>query len=251
VANGVALPAGPVYLYAITAGKGSAPRWLSASGIDASGRIAGIPAGAFTAWASAIDARGFAESLERNIENLDWLAEATLRHQNAINAIAATTKETLLPTRFGVIFSNVEALVEDVAHRAKALAQSAKRVAGCEEWGVKVFHMGSPAARATFRTASSGADYLRKKAATLSTDSGYDGAIQSFARDLASVARASSQTGKVSSGQKNLQWQATFLVPMAKRKQWDNVLRRYATEWGAERSIECTGPWPPYSFVSE
>jgi hypothetical protein len=38
---------------------------------------------------------------------------------------------------------------------------------------------------------------------------------------------------------------------MAKRKQWDNVLRRYATEWGAERSIECTGPWPPYSFVSE
>jgi hypothetical protein len=251
VANGVGLPAGPVYLYAITAGKISTPRSLNASGIDASGRITGVPAGSFTAWASAIDAHGFAESLERNIENLDWLAEATLRHQNAINAIAATTEETLLPTRFGVVFSSAEALVEDVARRAKGLAASAKRVAGCEEWGVKVFHVGSPSARAAFKTADSGADYLRKKAAALSTDGASDDAIRSFARALAKVARASSQTGKVSSGQKGLQWQATFLVPTSKRKQWDNILRRYATEWGEERSIECTGPWPPYSFVSE
>jgi hypothetical protein len=28
------------------------------------------------------------------------------------------------------------------------------------------------------------------------------------------------------------------------------VLRKYAQQWGEERSIECTGPWPPYSFVS-
>jgi hypothetical protein len=224
---------------------------LRASGIDASGRITGIPAGEFTAWASPIDARGFAESLERNIENLDWLAEATLRHQNAINAIAPVTKQTLLPTRFGVVFSSAKALVEDVMRRAKELRASVNRVAGCEEWGVKVFHVSSPAARAAFRTASSGADYLRKKAAALSTDGANDGAIQAFGRDLAAVARASTQTGKVSSGQKGLQWQATFLVPKAKRKQWDNVLRRYATEWGEERSIECTGPWPPYSFVSE
>jgi hypothetical protein len=251
LADGVALPAGPVYLYAITAGTISAPSWLRASGIAGSGHIVGVPAGRFTAWASAIDAHGFAESLERNIENLDWLAEATLRHQNAIHAIAAATKETLLPTRFGVVFSSADALIEDVASRAKELEQSAKHVAGCEEWGVKVFHVGSPSARAAFRTASSGADYLRQKAAALSTDGAEDGAIQAFARELAKVARASSQTGKVSSGQKNLQWQATFLVPTSKRKQWDNVLLRYATEWGEERSIECTGPWPPYSFVSE
>jgi hypothetical protein len=251
MANGVGLPAGPVYLYAITAGRSAAPRLLNASGVDASGRITGIPAGAFTAWASAIDARGFAESLERNIENLDWLAEATLRHQNAITSIAAAAKDALLPTRFGVVFSSVDALVEDVARRTNELQASAKRVTGCEEWGVKVFHVSSPTARAAFKTASSGVDYLRKKAAALSTDGTNDGAIQAFARDLASVARASSQSGKVSSGQKGLQWQATFLVPAAKRKQWDNVLRRYATQWGEERSIECTGPWPPYSFVGE
>ena len=251
MADGVALPAGPVYLYAITAGKSSAPNWLRATGIAGAGHIVGVPAGHFTAWASAIDAQGFAESLERNIENLDWLAEATLRHQNAINTVAAATKDTLLPTRFGVVFSNAAALIEDVAQRAKELQRSVKHVTGCEEWGVKVFHRDVPAARAAFRTASSGSDYLRKKAAALSTDGAHDAAIQSFARALAGVARASSQTGKVSSGQKGLQWQATFLVPTSKRKQWDNMLRRYATEWGEERSIECTGPWPPYSFVSE
>lgn len=252
MADGIALPAGPVYLYALTAEKRSQPHVLRVSGIDASGPIIGLPAGPITAWASAVDARGFAEAIERNIENLDWLAEATLRHQTAINAIVAAAKKTLLPTRFGVVFSSVSALREDVAARNKDVLAAAKRVQGCEEWGVKVFHTGKPSSPAIFRTASSGADYLRKKAAALGTDgAGSDPHLQDFAKALTRVARASSQTGKVSSGQQGLTWQATFLVPQARRKQWDNVLRTYAARWGDERSIECTGPWPPYSFVNE
>jgi hypothetical protein len=28
------------------------------------------------------------------------------------------------------------------------------------------------------------------------------------------------------------------------------VLEKFANQWTRERRIECTGPWPPYSFVS-
>jgi hypothetical protein len=250
VAAEVSLPEGAIYLYALTAQKTSKPRAFSVAGIDGTGRIVSLPADSFTAWISAVDAAGFAAQLERNVENLEWLAGATLRHQEAINAIAKSTRTTMLPTRFGVVFSGVQALAADIRARERDLKASIKRVQGCEEWGVKVFRVAQPSAR-IFITATSGADYLRKKAEALEGDgAGADPQIKEFSSALSRIARAVTQTGKVSSGQQGLQWQATFLVPASRRKQWDNVLRKYATAWGEERSIECTGPWPPYSFVN-
>ena len=219
-------------------------------GIDASGRVIGVPAGPYTAWISGVDAASFAQSLEQNIENLDWLAEATLRHQNVITAIAGRSKSTLLPTRFGVVFSSIAALQEDIVQRRKEIARAAKHVEGCEEWGVKVFQDISGRTKTVFQTASSGSDYLRKKAAALGSSASDDSELRAFSKDLQSLARDVAKAGKVSAGQRGLQWQATFLVPRSKRKQWDNVLRNYAQQWGGERSIECTGPWPPYSFVA-
>jgi hypothetical protein len=246
----VALPAGAIYLYAISTDQTSSAVSLPGLGIDASGRVLGVPAGHYTAWISGIDAASFAQALEQNMENLDWLAEATLRHQNVITAIAGRSKSTLLPTRFGVVFSSVSALQDDIGQRKKEIARAAKHVEGCEEWGVKVFQEASGRAKTVFQTAASGSDYLRKKAAALGSSSGEDADLRAFAKDLRSVARDVARSGKVSAGQRGLQWQATFLVPRSKRKQWDNVLRKYAQQWGGERSIECTGPWPPYSFVA-
>src|SRR5207253_11033189 len=54
-----------------------------------------------------------------------------------------------------------------------------------------------------------------------------------------------------SGGLKGLQWQATFLVPRSRRKQWDATLKKFAARWDQSRRIECTGPWPPYSFVGD
>lgn len=233
----------------MTADRQTRPERLPIPGMDGASAVVGIPLAGFTAWISAIDAASFASALEQNMENLDWLAEATLRHQRAVTAIAQSAPRTLLPTRFGVVFSSLAALEQDIKTRSKDLARAAKKVQGCEEWGVKVFQVARPTTT-LFQTASSGSDYLRKKAAAMGGDGTHDESLRSFSRELQKIARASAQTGKVSSGQKGLLWQATFLVPRAKRKQWDNVLRKYAQHWGDERSIECTGPWPPYSFVT-
>jgi hypothetical protein len=46
-------------------------------------------------------------------------------------------------------------------------------------------------------------------------------------------------------------WQATFLVPRAKRRQWDQTLKNFVERWDGQRRIEVNGPWPPYSFVSD
>jgi hypothetical protein len=246
----VKLPDGAIYLYAISAERMARPRSLPVSGVDGSGRVIAVPCGAVTAWVSAVDAGSFADALEQNIENLDWLAEATLRHQKAVSAIAERAAKTLLPTRFGVVFSGVEVLQQDIAQRQKAILAATKCVEGCEEWGVKVFQVAPRATNAAFKTAASGADYLRKKASSLGQNGGEDEEVRSFAQKLTKIARRVAKSGKVSSGQRGLQWQATFLVPRGQRKAWDNVLRTFAGRWDGKRAIECTGPWPPYSFVA-
>jgi Gas vesicle synthesis protein GvpL/GvpF len=65
------------------------------------------------------------------------------------------------------------------------------------------------------------------------------------------VASESAPTGKVSGAQPDLLWQATFLVPRSRRKQWEQVLQRFVQQWEGVRRIEINGPWPPYSFVSD
>jgi hypothetical protein len=68
---------------------------------------------------------------------------------------------------------------------------------------------------------------------------------------LEKVAKDGAPSGKVSGTQPSLLWQATFLVPRSRRKQWEKVLSEFVGRWEGLRRIEVNGPWPPYSFVSD
>ena len=71
-----------------------------------------------------------------------------------------------------------------------------------------------------------------------------------FEQALAEVASETAPAGKVSGGQRGLSFQTSLLVKRTKRKKLESILEKFAREWTRERRIECTGPWPPYSFVS-
>jgi hypothetical protein len=100
-------------------------------------------------------------------------------------------------------------------------------------------------------SARSGKDYLQKKAKAIAAErkAGPDEEVDKLAAELQKVTRARAVSNKVSSGQQGLQWQSSYLLPRAKRKQWDAVLLKYARRWADSRRIEASGPWPPYSFV--
>jgi len=239
-------PVGRVlYLYGIARiGKHTPP---SAPGVDGAAAVEAVSGSGFTCWISRVDAHEFGDELERNIENLDWLAEASVRHQRVMAEISSA--DTVLPTRFGTVFVSEKTLFADVAGRKKDLEATLRRLAGTEEWGVKVFH-DEPARPAV--AAESGRDYLQQKAAILkpAVTPQLSAEVKELAQALAKIAADAVPGGKVSGGQTGLEWQASFLVRRSDRKQWDEVLGKYARRWGQERRIECTGPWPPYSFVS-
>ncbi len=234
-----------IYLYGITQHAGKKP--LRATGVDGDAAVEPVPCAGLFCWISRVDRREFADNLNSNMENLEWLAAAGVRHQRVVADIAAHT--TVLPARFGTVFLTEGSLEEDVKKRKRDLVYSFKLVGGADEWGVKVFS--HPGGQAAALNASSGTDYLRKKASAQKTKGRVldDKEIEAFAVSLARLAQGMAPGGKVSSGQRDLQWSATFLLKRDRKKEWQQVLDRFARKWRGRRRIECTGPWPPYSFV--
>jgi hypothetical protein len=244
---------GALYLYGISQAPGSAaakklPK-IGSTGIDGTHAVHTVVCGEFVCWVCEVDQASFADAVERNMENLEWLALHGVRHQQVVGEVAE--QMTIVPARFGTVFSGEPALLKDVQGRKAALKKVFARVAGGDEWGVKVFAERQVAA-VPVTEARSGKEYLQQKAARLKKrPERNDQELQELATALGKIATDSAPSGKVSGAQPNLLWQATFLVPRPKRKAWDQVLKNFVERWDGQRRIEVNGPWPPYSFVSD
>jgi hypothetical protein len=241
-----------VYLYGVTlpqkkAGSGED---ISAVGIDGSAPVASQEVAGLVCWFSRVSRRDFADKLAENMENLDWLSVAGVRHQKAVSEISR--RATILPARFGTIFLTLESLEQDVKRRKPALLRDLKRFQESDEWGIKVFAL--PQARPAI-VASSGADYLKQKAAQQARKAGEGGLsaeIKKFAAAAKKISTASVESaGSISAARPDLEWQASFLIRRSKQKQLQTLLKRFSDAWEGKRRVECTGPWPPYSFVGK
>jgi hypothetical protein len=204
----------------------------------------------FICWISRVPAQDFEANLNKNMENLDWLASASVAHQRAISAVAAKTD--ILPARFGTIFRDEGSLLAHIREHANDFSQDFKRLKNADEWGVKLF-VEEPA-RATVKNVRSGKDYLKAKAALLprrrERDVKMDDDVVEFREALETIAEETAPAGHISAGQRGLIFQSTLLVKRSQRARLENTLKKFAKRWNSVRRIECTGPWPPYSFVS-
>jgi len=236
-----------LYFYGITESRPGSS--IQQSGIDLQSNIEAIDCEGLTCWISRVSAVEFEKDLAQNMENLDWLATASVAHQRAISAIAREVE--MLPARFGTVFRSEESLRKHIRAHTSQIKNDLERIKGADEWGVKVF-----AAKATPAPVSqvrSGKDYLRAKAALLPSKrsrSDMNGEFAEFENALGKVALESAAVGNVSSGQRGLRFQTSLLVKRKDRKKLESVLKKFSERWAEARQIECTGPWPPYSFVS-
>jgi hypothetical protein len=236
-----------IYLYGITESRGPAIPELV--GVDRLSKVEAIECDGVYCCVSRVSAVDFEKELAQNMENLDWLAETSVAHQRVIGAIARETE--ILPARLGTVFRSKDSLCKHVRKRARGLKSDFARIKGADEWGVKVFQLQAAVPKPA--NVRSGTDYLKAKAAMLKPRRGKaeaDGDIASFERALEGVAVETAAAGNVSRGQRGLMFQSTLLVRRSDKKKLESLLQKFAREWSSQRRIECTGPWPPYSFVS-
>ena len=238
-----------LYLYCITEKNGA--HRIAAAGVDGAGAVEAARCGDFWCWISTVSRADFADRLNDNMQNLEWLAAAGVRHQEVVSKIAA--QADVLPARFATVFLTLDSLREDVQRRRVELRRSLGRVRGADEWGVKIYALARPAPQPVSGELS-GRGYLERKSQLLeSTMRGRaknDPEIETFAKELKRISREAVTAGGMSRGQPGVLWQRSFLIPRQNRKKLMQALEKYAQRWRQVRRIECTGPWPPYSFVS-
>ncbi len=115
----------------------SAPPAIAAEGIDGSAAVEAVLCEGHVCWISRVPRDQFADNLAEHMQDLEWLASAGLRHQRAVGEIAG--KLTSLPARFGTVFLNEDSMAQHLKARKSVLRAAFKRVAGADEWGIKVF----------------------------------------------------------------------------------------------------------------
>jgi hypothetical protein len=178
------------------------------------------------------------------------LSEAGVRHQRVISAIAERTD--ILPARFGTVFMDASSLKADVGAKKETLVDDLRRIHGCDEWGIKVFSV-QPKVQLAAGKPGTGRDYLKTKAAMLRRPSAgipVEG-LETFSAELGRISMEMSEGGRITAGQRGLQMQSSLLLKRANRKKLEATLKKYSDQWADSGRIECTGPWPPYSFVSK
>lgn len=248
--KGKTTPAPVLYLYAISQMPEREAPLVAAEAIDGSSSVEAIRCQDYLCWVSRVSRQDFADHLSERMQDLEWLASAGLRHQRVVAEICG--KLPALPARFGTVFLSEDSLAQHVKHRRRALRDAFIRVADADEWGIKIFALARPKT-AVKADAASGADYLKRKAQLLRPPAGtkLDPDVQKFLSQVTKFAVAASPGGKASAGQPGLLWHGSFLIRRKDVSKLNSALSKYATAWADLRRIDCTGPWPPYSFVGE
>ena len=253
------------YVYCVTAGEPSCSL-EGLPGVDARYAVRPIRHAEITALASPVPLTDFgAEPLKRNLNDLSWLERIARAHQRVLDG--ALKEATVVPLRLCTVFEDdagVEAMLE---RQHDVLAGALARLAGRQEWAVKLIAdrarrsqgQGSDAS-AGGGDAQSGRAYVdrlrRDRAARSDAQRTTRAAAREIHRDLAARAVATRVLRKpareLSDGGGELVLNGAYLVDADHVAEFRAAVKELGDRYGAGgMRLEITGPWPPYSFVAE
>ncbi len=196
-------------------------------------------------------------AIDRRLHDLDWVSACALAHEAVVEHVARLG--TAVPMTLFTLFTTEARALGHVRRRRRVLAQVIRRIAGRQEWGVRI-RLETAAARRDGRPrvarAVSGTQFLLRKQresavrlrrATASAPPVRRalralGALSDAVRRRAIPAQASRLSGMVAD--------VVYLVKAAEGPRFlaaAERTRRALAEQGF--ALIVTGPWPPYHFV--
>ena len=237
--------------------------------IEKGSEIRIIDEGGIAALVSPVSLDSYGEGrFEERLRDPAWAAEKVMRHQ----AIAEffSLEHSVVPLRFGVLYSTADKVQEMLKERRDMLNQALQRLEGCEEWGVNVYVekptlMGrldelSPKLaelKARVEQATPGQAYLLEKQADRLRAS----ELKIYMREVVDVIAQSLESqvegskripvGETEARQEPaVAAKLVYLVQRPKLRSFRTAAEKAAQQHAdAGVRLELTGPWPPYNFV--
>jgi len=201
-----------------------------------------------------------ADEINRKLGDLNWVSRAAIAHETIVESFRSA--RAVVPMKFLTIFSSDERAHAEIAANERRVSEAITRVAGRDEWGVRVTLDRARAAASDAKTApaprATGSDYLRRKKAARDHDVELSARARRVVGELydrlaprASEARRRTG-GDLPMADGPLLLDAAFLVPRARTKSFNALVAREARALAPQGyQVVVTGPWPPYTFVKD
>jgi hypothetical protein len=256
---------GAVWVYAVA--RRIDNDWLDgATGVDGS-PVRAVEAAGLAAAVTAVSLDEFGEEpLRRHLEDLSWLDATARMHHHVIDIIAR--HGPVVPMRLATVFHGDGSVADMLTHRRESFSAVLQQVTARVEWGVKVYAAppgNAPAAGSARESgravpdaaASPGAAYLRRRREALSADNdarraalaSADAVHAALGRLATAVQLRPPQAPQLSGQAARMVLNAAYLVEDDRSEDFAAATGSLAEQHSAV-SIELTGPWPPYSFVT-
>jgi hypothetical protein len=245
------------YLYCIVKSAGKPSTARVPAGLPGAERPHAIPV-TRTLWlivaAVPLDTYG-PEPLERQLADLDWVGRIALAHESVVEHLAAREGNTVIPMKLFTMFSSPDRAVADIGKRKEGIAAAMRRIAGAEEWGIRIMRGTAAIPKMAAAMAASGAAFLAAKKqirddARVAKLAAAEVAASAF-EHLASIARdVRRRDDAPPAGASPPLLDAAFLVPASSRARFKGAARREAGRCAAAGAqMTLSGPWPAYNFV--
>jgi hypothetical protein len=190
--------------------------------------------------------------LEPRLRDLDWVSQVAVAHERMVEHFARQLP--VIPAKLFTLFSSRDRAVATLGQQSRAMRETMRRIAGAEEWGVRIFRRAAAVAGTTPRAAS-GTDFLRAKrqardAAATARGAAADAAEAAFEQLRRHARDTRIRAARREAGTNPPLLDAAFLIAARSRARFNQEARRQASALarsGAE--LVLSGPWPAYNFV--
>lgn len=244
------------YLYCVVRRATTPPMGRIPSGLPGATRPAVVAAGR-SLWLIVsevpLDLYG-PERLETALRDFDWVAKVAVAHEAVTEHFARLRNTAVIPMKLFTMFSTEERAAAAMRDRRTDIEAVVKRIAGCEEWGVRVTRdkmvdTPRPVVEARSGTAFLAArKQIRDRARATAEKAA--GAAATVFKELSPLARDARRRDDSPAGAVPPLLDAAFLVPSSRREKFRVAARRAAKACaGAGAHMTLTGPWPAYNFI--
>ncbi len=260
------------YVYGIVESKNGLPGdgWPQ-QGIDPAHPVYALPCRAIQAVVSQVSLKEFGEEpLKANLNNPTWLESRVRAHQSMLDTVAAD--RTLIPMKFCTIYRSEGRVQEMLADYYDDFVAALGRLAGRQEWGVKVYLDRDALERRVEETServgalkaelagkASGKAYFAKKklGETLAAEVEQlsDECAQKSHDRLAGCAEEARvnplQSKEITGRKEEMVLNGVYLVDKGRVEAFRAELESLEKDYGhLGLDYELTGPWLPYNFVT-
>jgi hypothetical protein len=201
-------------------------------------------------------------AIDANLGDMEWLAERATEHEAVVEH--ATKLGSVVPMKLFTLFRNDERACKHVLKMEPSLGRVVGRIAGCEEWGLRILfdpthqaHAATAKAPGKPNETVSGTSFLRGKKAAVEEqrDAGARGAVvvdtlyDRLTHTARDAHRRTPADGETAAGQV---LDAVFLVPHESVKRLKALVAESAKPLVDDGFyVTLSGPWPAYSFIGE